>query len=79
VFDGVVETVLQAGELAEHGLATDVQPAIIDDAKPLLNLIGDADTPWRISGRDRGACREQAVGTQVPWMVESGTARGSCR
>ena len=39
VGDGVVEAVLDAGELAEHRVAADVEPRVVDDAQPALDLV----------------------------------------
>ena len=35
VRDGIVEAALDARELAEHGVATDVEPGVVDDARAI--------------------------------------------
>ena len=43
VEDGVVEPVLDAGQLAEHRVAANVQPRVVDRSQPVLDLIASLD------------------------------------
>jgi hypothetical protein len=38
VGDGVVESVLDAGQLAEHRFAANVQPRVVDGSQPVLDV-----------------------------------------
>ena len=51
VDDGIVEPVLRAGQLAEHRVAADVQPRVVDASQPVLDLV---------RGPRRCACRSPA-------------------
>ena len=70
MLDRVAEAALEPGELAEHGVAADVQPRVLDRAQPALHLVAGRGGPRRVAGRDRGARREQGVGGLVPGPVE---------
>src|ERR687898_963234 len=50
VYDGVVESSLDARQLAEHGVATNVEPRIIDNAEPVLDMIDRFDAPGLVIG-----------------------------
>ena len=71
VEDGVVEPVLEPGQLAEHRVAADVQPRVVDlpaaSARP-------GRRPRRcalaVTGRDRGSGGEQPVRGLVPRPVQ---------
>ena len=58
--DGVVEAVLQAGELSEHGVAADVQPRVVDLREPVFDLAAGLDGARSVAGRDRRSCGERA-------------------
>ena len=55
MLDGVVEAVLDAGQLAEHGVAADAQPRVVDDLQPALDLVAGLGGARPVAGRDRGA------------------------
>ena len=44
---GVVESLLDPGEFAEHGVATNVQPWVLDRPQPMLDLMGCLDAAAR--------------------------------
>ena len=69
--DGVVEAVLDAGELAEHRVAADVQPRVVDDAPASARpRRAPRRRATRVAGRDRGAGGEQRVRGLVPRPVQ---------
>ena len=69
--DGVVEAVLDAGQLAEHRVAADVQPRVVDDARASAATWSRASRGARaVAGRDRGAGGEERVRGLVPRPVE---------
>ena len=70
VRDGIVEAVLEARQLAEHRVAADVQPRVVDDAQPVLDLVAGVERRARVAGRDRGAGGEERVRGLVPRPVE---------
>jgi hypothetical protein len=39
VENGLVEPMLDAGQLAEHGVTADAKPRVVDDAQPVLDLV----------------------------------------
>ena len=50
VSDGVVEPALDPGQLAEHRLAADVQPRVVELSQPELNLIARLDRAHAVTG-----------------------------
>ena len=70
VDDGVVESALDAGQFAEHRIAANVQPRVIDDPQPALDLLDSFDAALFVIGRDRGASGEQPVGGLIPRPVQ---------
>ena len=69
--DGVVEPMLQSGQLAEHGVAAHVQPRIVDVGEPVLDLLAGVDGALLVAGGDRGSGGEQRVGGLVPGRPNS--------
>ena len=65
VRDGLVEAALESRQLAEHRLAADVQPRVLDDAQPAFDLVAGASGALDVAGRDRGARGEERVGGLV--------------
>ena len=70
VSDGVAEAMLDAGELAEHRIAADPEPRVVDELQPALDLVARLERGAEITGRDRGSGGEQRVGGLVPWPVQ---------
>ena len=70
--DGVVEPVLDAGQFAEHRVAANVQPRVVDGSQRLLDLIAGFDAALLVAGGDRRAGGEQPVRGLVPGPVEAG-------
>ena len=70
VMDGVVEPVLEPGQLAEHRLAADVQPGVLDLFQPALHPVGGVDGALLVTGRDRRSGGEQPVRGLVPRPVQ---------
>ena len=68
--DGLVEAMLDACELAEHGVAADVEPGVVDDLEPQLNLVACSRGVDDISGGDCRAGGEERVRRLVPGAVE---------
>ena len=68
--DGLVEAALDACELAEHGVAADVEPGVVDDLEPPLNLVACLRGADDVSGRDCRAGGEERVRRLVPGAVE---------
>ena len=58
--DGVVEAMLEPRQLAEHRVAADVQPRVVDGAQPVLDLVAGGGGALAVAGRDRGARRRTA-------------------
>ena len=50
VDDGIVEPVLDAGQLAEHRVAADVQPRVVDRRQPVLDLVARLDAALLVAG-----------------------------
>ena len=50
VVDGIVEPVLDAGELAEDGVAANVQPRVVDRSQPVLDVIDGVDAALFVVG-----------------------------
>ena len=67
---GLVEATLDAREFAEHGVAADVEPGVVDELEPALNLVARLRGADDVSGRDRGAGGEERVRRLVPGAVE---------
>ena len=80
VEDGVVEPVLDAGQLAEHRVAANVQPRVVDRSQPVLDVVASVDAALLVTGRDRGSGGEEPVRGLIPRpvqpVVESSTAIG---
>ena len=80
VEDGVVEPVLDAGQLAEHRVAANVQPRVVDRSQPVLDVIASLDAALLVTGGDRGSGGEQPVRGLIPRpvqpVVERATAIG---
>ena len=57
-------------ELAEHRLAANVQPRVVDLCEPVLDLVARVDGALAVAGGDRGARREEPVRGLVPRPVE---------
>ena len=50
VEDGVVEAVLDPGQLAEHRVAADVEPRVVDGLEPVLDLIARGGGALAVAG-----------------------------
>ena len=50
VDDGIVEPVLDAGQLAEHRFAANVQPRVVDVLQPVLDVIDGVDAALLVTG-----------------------------
>ena len=50
VDDGIVEPVLDAGQLAEHRVAANVQPRVVDRSQPVLDVIDSVDAALLVAG-----------------------------
>ena len=70
VEDRIVEPVLDPGKLAEHRVAADVEPRVVDRPEPLVNAITSLDGARAVTGRDRGAGGEQPVRGLIPRPVQ---------
>ena len=70
VADGVVEAVLDAGQLAADGFAADVEPRVVDVLQPAFDVIDGVDAARLVAGGDRGSGGEEPVGGLVPRPVE---------
>ena len=70
VQDGVVEAMLDPGQLAEHRVAADVQPRVVDRAQPVLDLVAGLDGAHAVTGGDRGPGGEEPVRGLIPRPVE---------
>ena len=70
VVDGVLEAMLDARELAEHRVAPDVQPRVVDGSEPVLDLVAGVGGAIGVAGRDRCARGEERVRRLVPRPVE---------
>ena len=68
--DGVVEAMLDAGQLAEHRVAADVEPRVVDRLQPVLDLVARRGGAHAVAGRDRGAGGEEPVRGLVPRPVQ---------
>ena len=75
--DGVVETVLDAGELAVDGLTAGVEPRVVDGLQPASYRRRTPLRRGRVAGAVRGSRREQPVGGLVPWPVDRVVERGA--
>ena len=69
---GVVEAMLEAGEFAEHCIATSVEPRIVDSLQPMIDVFAGFDAAAPISRRDRGSGSEELVRGLVPSAVQPG-------
>ncbi len=70
VDDGVVEAVLDAGQLAEHRFAANVEPRVVDGSQPVLDVIDSVDAALLVTGGDRGSGGEEPVGGLIPRPVQ---------
>ena len=70
VDDGVVEPVLDAGQLAEHRVAAHVEPRVVDRSQPVLDLIDGLDAALLVAGGDRGPGGEEPVRGLIPRPVQ---------
>ena len=70
VQDGIVEAVLDPGQLAEHRVAADVEPRVVDRPQPVLDLIARRGGARAVAGRDRGPGGEEPVRGLVPRPVQ---------
>ena len=50
VDDGIVEPVLDAGQFAEHRVAANVQPRVVDRSQPVLDVIDGVDAALLVVG-----------------------------
>ena len=50
VDDGIVEAVLDAGQLAEHCFAANMQPRVVDGSQPVLDVIDSVDAALLVVG-----------------------------
>ena len=50
VGDGIVEAVLDAGQLAEHRFAANMQPRVVDRSQPVLDVIDSVDAALLVVG-----------------------------
>ena len=79
VVDGVLEATLDARELAEHRVAPDVQPRVVDGPEPVLDLVAGVGGAIGVAGRDRCARGEERVRRLVPRPVEPVEERPGAR
>jgi hypothetical protein len=70
VDDGIVEPVLDTGQLAEDRFAADVQPRILHRSQPVLHVMESCNAALLVAGRDRSSRREERVGCLIPGPVE---------
>ena len=66
VVDRVVEAMLEPGQLAEHRLAADVEPRVLDRPEPALHPVHGVDAADLVSRSCRRPGGEQAVRDLVP-------------
>ena len=59
MMDGLVEPVLEPGQLAEHGFPADMQPRVIDLTQPASHPVSGVDGACHVTGRDRRSGGEQ--------------------
>src|SRR5204863_1124316 len=71
VADGIVEAVLDPGELAEDRVEANVQPWIVDGLQAVLDPLARGDGTLAVGGRDRRARREELVCGLVPRPVQA--------
>ena len=50
VDDGIVEPVLDAGQFAEHRVAANMQPRVVDGSQPVLDVIDSVDAALLVTG-----------------------------
>ena len=50
VVDGIVETVLDSGQLTEDGVAANVQPRVVDRSQPVLDVMYGVDAALLVVG-----------------------------
>ena len=70
VLDGVIEAVLDAGELAAHRLVAHVQPWVVDVLQPVLDPSDGLDAARLVAGGDRRSRREEPVGGLIPPPIQ---------
>ena len=70
VQDGVVEAVLDAGQLAPLCLEADIEPGVIDALEPVRDLVERLDAALLVAGGDGRARREDPVRGLIPRPVE---------
>ena len=61
---------LDTGQLAEHRVAADVQPRVVDAVQPVLDLVTGFGGASAVAGRDRGPGGEERVGRLIPGPIE---------
>ena len=77
VEDGIVEPMLDAGQFAEHRVAANVEPRVVDHAQPMLHLIARLDGARAITGRDRCPGGEEPVRGLIPRAVQPAVERAA--
>ena len=70
VADGVVEPVLESGQLAEIASPRTLQPRVLDRPQPAPHLLDRLDAALLVTGGDRGPGGEEPRGGLVPGPVE---------
>jgi len=76
VEDRVVEVMLDPSQLAEHRVAPDVEPRVVDLAQPALDLVAGGRGALAIAGRDRRAGGEESGCRLVPRVLQPAGAAG---
>src|SRR5439155_25310741 len=70
VEDGIVEATLQTGELSQHGVTANVEPRVVDELQPVLDVVARLGRAHGVAVRDRRPGGEQRGGGLMPWPVE---------
>src|SRR4051794_15217233 len=70
VKDGVVEAMLDPGQLAEHRVAADMEPRVVEFLQPALDLVASLDGARVVTGGDGGPGGEEPVRGLIPRSVE---------
>ena len=75
VHHGIVEAALEPGQFAEHRLASNVQPRVVDRSEPALDLLARLDAARSVTRRDRRPGREQPARRLIPRPVQPAVER----
>ena len=65
-----MEPMLDPPQFAEHRVAADVQPRVVDGSQPVLDLIAGLDAAHAVAGGDRGSGGEEPIRGPIPGPVE---------